>query len=176
MEQLKIILDWALRIIPPLAFLPLVFIPIDFFTFIFWAIGWLCLFLSIYSIVSKLIKKQNSTKSLIRPILTVCVFSLSYISLKTSFELAKSESLTKANEILSICKKGKCPQTIKGWQSTEHVAGKSYISVGGLTKYLLFYEPSEHLDSFKLTLRVNFEEEYTYLIEKGDISVNHRVW
>jgi hypothetical protein len=176
MEQLKIVLGWVLRIIPPLMLLPLALIPVDIFTILLWAIGWLCLFVSVYSLVSKFIKKKNSIKNLVRPILTVCVFALAYISLQTSFEIAKSESLTKANEILSICNKGKCPQTIEGWKPTEHVIGKFYISVGGLTKYPLFYKPSERLDSFKLTLRVNFEEEYTYVPRKGGIFVDHRVW
>lgn len=176
MERLKTILGWVFRILPPLMLLPLVFIPVDILTILLWAIGWLCLFVSVYSLVSKLIRKKTSIRNLVRPILTVCIFSLAYVSLKVSFEIAKSESLAKANEILSICNKEKCPQAVEGWQPTEHVIGNSYTFVGGLSKYPLFYEPSEHLDSFKLTLRVNFEEEYTYAPEKGGISVGHRVW
>ncbi len=176
MEKLKIALGWVLRVIPPLILLPLALIPVDIFTILFWVIGCLCLFVSAYSLISKLIKKQRSIKNFARPLLTVFVFTLAYISLHTSLEIAKSESLTKANEILSICNKGKCPKALEGWQPTEHVIGKFYIAVGGLIKYPLFYEPSEQLDSFSLTLRVSFEEEYTYFPEKGAILVDHCIW
>ena len=176
MKKIKTVIEWVLIVIPPLLLLPLAFIPVDILTILYWFFGWSCLFVSAFSLVFKIIEKQRSTKNLLRPILTIITFSSAYLSLSTSLDAARSEATMKADVFLSICDQGKCPAFIEGWNSSEHVLGESYTSVGYLIKYPLFYQPSEDLDTFKLSLRVSFEEEYNYKPMNGNIIVEHLVW
>lgn len=176
MGKIKTTLEWTLIVIPPLLLLPLAFISVDIHTILYWLFGWSCLIVSAFSLYSKIIEEQRSIKNLLRPILTIIIFSFAYLSLSTSLNAARVEATMKAHELLSICDQGKCPAFIEGWRSSEHVLGESYTSVGYLIKYPLFYQPSEHLDTFKLSLRVSFEEEYNYKPKNGSIIVEHLVW
>jgi len=170
---LRIIVD---RFVPPLFLLPLFVLPFDFITQIFWYIGGLFFFVSIISIVWKLLKLRSLRakgdvfaiaslkKKLIRPTLAIAIFLLAVLFAFLSIKSADAYGIETAKRVQAECTaQGICPETISEWSepfSSTYAASETSYGLFG-TKYVLRYIPRNNRSEFEVEVRHALEDSFS---------------
>lgn len=177
MERIEVFLGYLSLFIPPCFLLPLIFIPLDIGTSIFWSAGGIAAVISFFTLVArfvKLIRSDLLSKSmLVRPSLTVFIFSICMMSIKVSSADAREQAKTEAESILEQYS-GKYPERLSHWNQSAYGDWTSYRAVGWPAQYHLSYRRSDDGLSFFLKLRMNIDSDYLYTVEEGVIKEAYR--
>ncbi len=153
--------NWFKKIIPPFLLLPLVIIPPDLPSGIFWFAGIIALMISVIKVAFLLLrglwhfvrsKKWNfSLMANLRPLLTIFVMAMAIISLSISIHRARKEALGLAEYVQAACAENRiCPKEIQNSSKT----------AGALIKYPVYYQVNQDLSEFSVMVRFNIDSRY----------------
>jgi len=168
------VLRWIAILSPPLCLIPLMFIPIDMFTIIFWELGFLLSLISTTSILArvahlrKMGKEDTEARSeqkirLVRPVLTVAIFCLAILCVKASVKSADNYAIEMGKRIQAICNAQKiCPERVEGWQDADRRAWYSSVTSYGKygAKFRIAYSIADDKQSFTISVRHNIDEGF----------------
>jgi len=152
---------WLTQILPPICLLPLVVVPIDLGTMIFWGPAYMFgmgSFVNIISFVVRwLMRSKVKVSLLVRPILTICVLVVATLLVSRSVDSAIKFAHRKAIEINKQCNQNECPQFIEGWRRESFACD---TLAGDLATYRVKYRVSDDLHEFTLDVRISIDHFY----------------
>lgn len=154
-------LYWLSVILPPLLLTPLVFIPFDLGSSLFWMPVLVVLPVSVWHISQFATKAQ--WERLIRPILALSIIAIAMVLLGASRRSADDFGRAIALEAHQFCgANGRCPEIVKGSTCVERPSFSdcefqtNYGNYG--SKYLVKYAVSKDRSSFRVLVRHNIDE------------------
>lgn len=156
-------------LIPPLFLAPLIWIPFDFITMLFWAIAAIATLVSIVSALVRLLQigfgaassRRQRLLQLTRPMLTILVFCTARVCTQHSQYVGERDVAILATSIHEAGRKaGEYPEVIEGWsQSTEFGTKTSRTNFGWTAQYAVSYRATKERDGFTLSLRIDKDTE-----------------
>lgn len=162
------LLRWFFILSPPLSLITLIWIPSDIFTVIFWGPAMITAIYSGFSFFIKaFLKAMNSYKQplrivLIRPILTILIFTVASYIVELSIKSADTYAVETAKRIKQSCKNNlKCPDIIQGWNKSDAEWLNCTTLYGKYgTQYPIRYRISEDGTEFTISVRHNIDEGF----------------
>lgn len=167
-KNMKTIGDWFKIIVLPFFLIPLIFMPVDMVTGIFWFIAFVIFIKSSVTLIKFtfqfLRKKTQFQKELIRPFLSITIIIISCTLVMASQRSADEFARRIAYSAQELCQQNnKCPEKINEMKHYNNNVYKTFYGKYG-TKYPVTYIVSEDKMSFEIRVRHNIDE---FLIIKG---------
>jgi len=164
-QTIKNIFNWLLILLPPLLLTPLLFIPLDMFTMLFWGPAFLIFLVSAWHILQFLAKRLRGQtqfrKELIRPLLAILIIVAAAGLVAASRHSADEFGRRIARNAQQICnERGECPLIVEGLSHLEgRTRGLCRTSYGDYgAKFVITYSASEDRKTFQVTVRHNIDE------------------
>lgn len=167
--------SWVFIIVPPLFLCPLVLVPLDMGTMLFWGPAFILLLVSIWHvvkfIVNRIFKKTPLQRALIRPSLSVIIIIGALVLVYASQGTADKFARRIAHAVDIQCKKeGRCPESVDGFECNSDRACEALYGDYG-AKFRVRYTVSKDRMNFIVVVRHNIDEA---LILKG--GVTDEIW
>jgi len=169
---LKRVMAWIKIILPPLLLIPLLYMPFDIGSAIFWVAAFVIFVKSLLSlfgfIYRRLRKKDSLQKELIRPLLAVIIVIFDVVCIVASQRSADIYAKNNAMIAQKECRYSKeCPDHIDGMEFVRSGVSKTYYGKFG-SKYPVLYTRSEDGKSFEIMVRHNIDDIY---IIRGGVDI-----
>jgi hypothetical protein len=161
--------SWFFIIFPPLLLCPLVFVPLDLGSMLFWGPAFIILLVSSWHLLKFIInlipKKITFQRVLIRPLLTVTIIIGALVLINASQGTADKFARQVAQTVEQKCKKqGRCPEHVTGFDCEPGGKCRTFYGEYG-AKYLVRYNVSDDRMRFSMVVRHNIDE--ALIIESG---------
>jgi len=154
--------SWVFIIVPPLFLCPLVLVPLDIGTMLFWGPAFIILLVSMWHvvtfIVNRIFKKTPLQRAFIRPSLSVVIIIGALVLVYASQGTADKFARRVANAVNIKCKKeGRCPESIDGFEcASNRGCSVRYGDYGA--KFRVRYEVSNDRMFFRVIVRHNIDK------------------